>query len=309
MIYTGESAKLLAMICEGPICKLGDFLDTVANIRRTWQVKNAKELWFRGEKEDYGVTALRPGLYRPFLHALKSSLDLIDIEDDLFAHFRHCSTELERAELSGEAADDSWVEYFQMQHHLAPTRLLDWSDGALVALHFAIRSDGAHVNCDGKGPNPRVYVIDPYWLMDCIQIKTNNHDAAKKAWIEYCRKYPTQQNDEADWDQCYLPDEDGHDELPVPEYPLVLEFDHFSRRISAQRSRFIVMGTAPDFFNQLMNVSDAKIATIQIAHDAVPKMRVDLRDAGVTESSIYPDLNGLATEVKQLWNERLQEPS
>ena len=294
-------------LCE-PARSVGAFIDKISEVRDTWGVKPSKELWFRGEKRDYGETKLRPGLYRPEDNkALKSPLDLLDIEDDLFAHFRHCSTELARAESSAEETSDPWVEYFQMQHHLAQTRLLDWTDGALIALHFAVRSDS--LRQVSKDDVPRVYVLDPYWLMDHIRVETKDHEAARQAWINYCRKYPTKQNDEDDWDGCYLPDQDGHEELPVPKFPLVLEFDHFTRRVAAQRSRFIVMGTAADFFNQLLTRVDVRIETIPIDPGHLSEMRVELRDAGISESAIFPDLDGLGREIRQLWAERLVELS
>lgn len=278
---------------------LGELLDAVEVIRSTWQVKNSKELFFRGEGRDYGETKLRPSLYRPSAgFALKSPPDLIEIEDDLFRRFLHDSTDL-----SDESADDSWASYFLMQHSLAPTRLLDWSDGALVALHFALRAE--HIE-----PKERfVYVLDPYWLMGYIEAENGDHELAKRAWVDYCRRHPSKFLDEDDWDGIYLPDEDGHDELPIPSLPLVLEFDHFTRRVSAQRSQFILMGTDPEFFQRLLERDETRIATIAIEKDSVPGMRVALRDAGITESVIYPDLDGLGRELKQLWQERLREPS
>jgi hypothetical protein len=143
---------------------LGGFLDAVSEIRAKWQVKGQKELWFRGEGRDYQDTKLRPALYRRCdPKALKSPSDLIDIEDDLFAHFRHNSTELARKESASEAAEDSWEDYFLMQQFSGPTRLLDWSDGALIALHFALREVQEECERDRK-----VYVLDPHWLVDHI---------------------------------------------------------------------------------------------------------------------------------------------
>ncbi len=291
---------------EISVDSLGSFIDTVSYIRDVeWKVKAKNELWFRGEGDDYKESKLRPGLYRRYdSKTLKSPLDLIDIEDELFAHFRRCSTELARAETAGDESGDPWAEYFQMQHHGGPTRLLDWSDGALVALHFALREERI---CDEYKRNRRVYVLDPYWLIDHIKTESNDHIAAKNSWKEYCHKYSTQKLDEDDWDDCYLPNGDGHEYLPVPKYPLVLEYDHFTRRVSAQRSRFLVMGSAPDFFNQLLLRVEIKIKTITIDPNSVAKMRVQLRDAGLTESVIFPDLDGLGRESKHLWIERLQE--
>lgn len=101
---------------------LGEFLDVVAKIRAKWQVKTKNELWFRGEGRDYQETRLRPSLYRPAPgYALKSPLDLIEIEDDLFQRFLHVS-----ADMTGGDTGDDWISYFLMQHSLAPTRLLDW---------------------------------------------------------------------------------------------------------------------------------------------------------------------------------------
>ncbi len=287
------------------VTTLGTFLDAVAEIRETWQVNGQKELWFRGEGRDYQDTKLRPALYRRCdPKALKSPSDLIDIEDDLFAHFQHNSTELAKKESANEAEEDTWIDYFLMQQYGGPTRLLDWSDGALIALHFALREVGEERERDRK-----VYVLDPHWLVNHIGDESNNHESAVKSWTEYCRKYPTKGLDEDDWEECYLPEIDGHIELPIPNLPLVLEFDHFVRRVSAQRSRFILMGTAPDFFNRLLGRTETRIATITVDADSVARMRIELRDAGITESVIFPDLDGLGRELKQLWAERIREPS
>jgi len=38
------------------------------------------------------------------------------------------------------------------------------------------------------------------------------------------------------------------------------------------------------------------------------QMRQELRDCGITESVIYPDLDGLGREMKQLWADRRAAP-
>lgn len=292
------AASMEMQALEEPIKCVGDFLKAVAIIRETWQLEARRELWFRGEGKDYSNTKLRPALYRSLPgKALKSPSDLIRIEDDLFAHFQRNSVEFAKA--ANEDTSSDWLRYFLMQHHGGPTRLLDWSDGALVALHFALRED--------EHSDRFVYVLDSDWLVEYIEAETSDYAIAKETWAKYCQKHPSMGLDEDDWDRAYLPDQHDHDEIPVPKFPLVLEFGHFIRRISAQRSRFVLMGSAPDFFNTLLGKTDARTATIKIESNSVASMRVELRDAGITESVIYPDLDGLGRELKQLWTERLRE--
>jgi hypothetical protein len=69
------------------------------------------------------------------------------------------------------------------------------------------------------------------------------------------------------------------------------------------------MGSTPDFFNRLIEQVETRIATITVVAESVAKMRIELRDAGITESVIFPDLDGLGRELKQLWAERLRDLS
>jgi hypothetical protein len=138
---------------------LGDFIEQVAEIRVDWSMPEYKELWFRGEKRAYGDTRLRPALYRPRkTRSLKSVTDLLVLEKRLFETFRRCSTQL-----ADYVIEDDFDAYLLMQHHDAPTRLLDWSDGSLMALHFALRDKQ-----DDKDDS-LVYVLQPYRLVDKLE--------------------------------------------------------------------------------------------------------------------------------------------
>jgi hypothetical protein len=61
-----------------------------------------------------------------------------------------------------EEEDRDWDWYFLMQYDGAPTRLLDWSDGALSALHFALRHKR-------DTEDAYVYVLKPDRLKDRIK--------------------------------------------------------------------------------------------------------------------------------------------
>lgn len=59
--------------------------------------------------------------------------------------------------LSDVRPANKWEWYFLMQHYGSPTRLLDWSEGAMIGLYFAVReSRGCHAAA--------VWMLDPWWL-------------------------------------------------------------------------------------------------------------------------------------------------
>jgi hypothetical protein len=121
---------------EEPVNSLGEFTDRVSKIRQSWELAKHKELWFRGESRDYGDTILRPELYRPpnVGVPIKPIWKLLNIENDLYEEFQRNAVERSNEKTSDK--DWDWDSYFLMQHHNGPTRLLDWSDGALMALHL-----------------------------------------------------------------------------------------------------------------------------------------------------------------------------
>jgi hypothetical protein len=73
-------------------------------------------------------------------------------------------------------------------------------------------------------------------------------------------------------------------------------------------SRFIVLGTEPNWMQDEFRKTDSTIQLITIAAAARAQLRQDLRDCGITESVIYPDLDGLGREMKQLWEDRRVAP-
>jgi hypothetical protein len=143
---------------------------------------------------------------------------------------------------------DDWDWYFLMQHHNAPTRLLDWSDGALMAVHFAVKNT---LDVTGGG---YVYVLNPWDLMGDLKA-LRSWKETKKSWRHYRLAQIARGHDcPEEWDEVYLPGNHrlkkgerrdlSKPEIPeLPLEPLVLEFPQITRRVAAQRSRFMVYGS------------------------------------------------------------------
>ncbi len=190
------------------IRNLSDYSAVIKSIRSVWSVPPQDELWFRGERRKY-ATYLRPNLYRPTGKYVDIDVPkLLSIENRLYDRFIESA-----APLTSEMPPDNdaeWAWYFIMQHHGAPNRLLDWTEGALIALHFAIRDVQPlpSKRVPRRRNNPRVYVIEPVRLQAIIKADTTI-ETVKTNWQWYLQRHPELRfhdglSDE-DWEDSYLP--------------------------------------------------------------------------------------------------------
>lgn len=230
-------------------------------------------------------THLQPGLYRPRESGVRRSVKkLLELENDLYEEFRRCSTQL--SDISPNDDDWEWDSYFLMQHHGVPTRLLDWSDGALIALHFAIRD---------KPMPPKsgsvIYVLDPYWLGRYLRTHPGRKDTEAR-WKEYWKRNPYDTYEDES-ERLYLPSDEGDAREPLlatPEIPMLWDSPHLTRRVAAQRSRFMIFGADPLWLAEMTQRKNSRLTSITIPVGSINRIKQELRDAGITESVVYPDL-------------------
>ena len=269
------------------IGSVSEYMAEVLRVRREWKKKGDWDWqpWFRGESIGEVATALQPKLYRSKAKVGKLLYD----EQEMRLDFRRCGQQL-----NTEARPvDKWEWYFVMQHYGSPTRLLDWSDGALVALYFAVR------NCVGQRKDAGVYILDPWWLNDCV-----------------FKRLPVRRKDRSsgvalpDWDEAdaYLPDEIENDHLG-PRLPIAIDPGHVSRRFAAQRSRFTIFGRDKDGLKKLGKEKKAHVMCIPVSAASFHDIQEELKVGGISESTIFPDLEGFGREQSTAWQwRRMRKP-
>ena len=165
---------------------------------------------------------------------------------------------------------EPWDYYFLMQHFGMPTRLLDWTESALVAIYFTVRT--SLERDDGC-----VWMLNPRSLARAAKGYDNILSASEAAE--------------------YLPPIWSHQALPP--LPAAIQPPFNSRRLAAQRGAFTIHGSDPAPLDSHAPLRDA-LAQIIIRRSAKSAMRDELDTAGITESLVFPDLAGLCRELTGL---------
>ncbi|TFE67120.1 FRG domain-containing protein [Methylacidiphilum caldifontis] len=283
------------MKSDSPVTNISEFLERIRNIRKKWEVKDHEELWFRGEQEKYD-TFLVPKIYRGLNIKEKPDQDFFLKEYDLYDEFQRLCDKFIKGEISEENYD--WDSYILMQNHNAPTRLLDWTDGALIAVHFAIRDKLTNTN---ESKNPIIYILNPD--NDVLREKTDESkeiEKVKEDWKQFVQKQKGRGLNDEWWEEAYIPfDEEDLEEIDIPYPPLLLRSPHITSRLGSQRSRMIFFGKDPWWFQE--NGDESFLQEIEIDWGSCKQIMIELRDCGITESVIFPDLDGLGKEMDQFW--------
>ena len=237
---------------------------SVARHYRDWGIKSTP--WFRGEPDGVPLP-LHPKLYRPSSDGSQYNENLI-IQD-----FRRMAPAVGQGQTPARSETDQWL--FLMQHTGAPTRLLDWSEGALIGLYFALQFEDPVVwmlNPVGLNrltvpdfPDMNVYPLTWFRLEGSINIGSANVAAA--------------------WEQ-----DRGGTELPVAIKPTYIH-----PRMTAQKSCFTIWGSNKRPLHEI--VPPELLRMYRVRRNAIGRVSRELRVMGITRSSLFPELDGLAGEL------------
>jgi hypothetical protein len=253
------------------------FANQAIKLRDEWMNHSDMAIlpWFRGQANaDWGLV---PKFYRAKPTDLNTELE---IREEFITH---------APALCDIKPANEWEWYFLMQHYGAPTRLLDWTDGALIALYFSVR--------DNRGDrHAAVWALDPWVLNLDVVGRDEVIPPGDHVFISAKRK-----------EHAWLPRRAGRrkalNDLPIAVFP-----GHFDKRIGAQRSSFTVHGKDVDgLLTWARRKGHEGLRKFVIPSWEVKQIRRCLDSCGIDETTVFPNLEALSRVVEFRWKEQ-EEP-
>lgn len=231
--------------------------------------------WFRGESGDE----------RPLCPKIAKYTD--SEENYLLQSFRRQAGGLANSP-PREGHTDLWL--FKAQHYGVPTRLLDWTEGALFALYFAIN----------KGNNkPRIYMLNAQRLNElAVGHKLANFNYPL-SWVKIGAVYMS-----LAWQHRNLSPEHMNVEQSEKwnlDVPIAFPATYQDQRMIAQRSCFTIHGLSLKPLPEILAQMKVKIADYVVEYqidfarrDSILK---ELSLLGISAASVFPDLDHLSQDL------------
>ncbi len=240
----------MAKIKEYTVSTIEEFITAINEVKEKEEKGgNESDLIFRGQPEDWELL--------PKLARLNIKGEIGNIEKLLINKFKRASLPLVE-----HRPDNDWDVIALGQHHGLPTRLLDWTYSALIALWFAVK-DPPGLDDDGDECNGVVWAFAP-------SVDDFNIDFTK-----------------------YTPFSNRKTKVFRPSV--------ITRRISSQSGLFTVHkfnsgGTVV----RLENHKDykPKLTKLIISPEDFSTLRRRLNTLGVNHSIVFPDLDGLCKHIE-----------
>jgi len=259
--------------------------------------------WFRGEPREIRTPLLpklvRGGDFNP------------EVENQLLQHFRMKAPSLGLPYVPAREYTDQWL--FLAQHVRLPTRLLDWTEGLLIATFFAIntRAKGAVV-----------------WMLDPLELnrKTVPHAEFEEFGLTWFsrRRAPLRQEDLEIIQGMIKSKGIGQIDPPLKEnimnlnihdawikrsvgtkFPIAVHPTNIHPRMSSQISRFTIHGV--DMRSMVaMRLGSRTLRKFVISDRNIARIKEELRILGIRNSTLFPELDGLSDELSELFMSRVQ---
>jgi len=259
-----------------PISSLKEFTEKIEELL---PVSADKSLWYRGCGSCH--YKLEPSLHRN--PEISTNKEMLDLEVKIIDRFSQRSVPYVSPTVRGD-----WEILFFIQHFGIPSRLLDWTENPFVALYFALTS-AVKKNIKGIAAYEKVviWILDPVlWNREVLKDITYKGGILS---IESKHLYAYKPRTEFDL---------------MKDDPVCMFGTHNSARIVAQRGVFSVFGKNKRSMEDVVSTNGFGNTTLQrltIEPDRIEPLLDSLISIGITDSVIFPDLTGLATELKRFF--------
>ncbi|PVV84021.1 FRG domain-containing protein [Dehalogenimonas alkenigignens] len=256
----------MTTLTKKEISSLHDFTDFVE--------QQTEVHWYRG-CENCDKDQLVPTLYRH--PTITDAVQLFKQELAILKRFTERAIPYLGSSLKNE---EPLSILFSMQHYGVPTRLLDWSENPLIALYFAL----ADVKNE-PAQAATIWVVDPSaWNAKALNLDpspgiispSNDH---------YLNGY-----------------QPGTDLDKRRSDPVFMTGYYDNPRIVVQRGVFALFGTSTKPMEQTYIDKDYPqdcLVYLFIKAENIASIQKSLSKIGMTDSAVFPELFGLAKEIKR----------